>query len=76
MKQPEPDQQEGRMQHVFQIGQIVRAKRRYPTRPKVSSFQVLSLLPPVDENPVYRLKSIDSGVEWIATQQSLEEAKR
>jgi hypothetical protein len=62
------------MHHMFQIGQIVRAKRRYPSRPKMASYQILSLLPPVDDTPLYRLKSVDSGVEWIATQQSLEDA--
>ena len=61
------------MQYDFHIGQIVRLKRRYPGRPSATDYLVLRLVAAgEDDVPLYCVRSLSSGVEWIARQDRLE----
>jgi hypothetical protein len=61
------------MYYAFCVGQVVRAKRRYPERSTGTAYEILLLLPPeADDIPLYRVKSLSSGVEWVARQDRIE----
>ena len=61
------------MHHTFCVGQVVRAKRRDPVRLAGTAYEVLLLLPSgTDDVPLYRVRSLSSGVEWVARQDRIE----
>ena len=63
------------MQHTYWIGQIVRGRGRAWGRPRVTGYKVTRLLPgPADELPLYRVRSLPDGVEWVIAQHRLEPA--
>ena len=64
------------MQHWFCVGQIVRLKRRFPDQPSIAAYEVLRLLPAdEDDMPLYRVRSLACGVEWIARQDRIESSE-
>jgi hypothetical protein len=61
------------MHHTFSVGQVVRTKRREPDRTTATAYQVLLLLPlGTDDVPLYRIRSISSGIEWVAREDRIE----
>ena len=57
------------MQILFEVGQAVRAKSRLSGRIGTSLYRIVQLLPPADrEMPLYRVRSIPDGVEWVVAQ--------
>jgi hypothetical protein len=62
------------MQYVFVVGQAVRAKSRFPGRIGAKRYRILRLLPPDQQMPSYRVRSIPEGVEWVVAQDRIEPA--
>ncbi len=61
------------MHYSFCVGQVVRAKRRDPDRSAGTAYEVLLLLPPAaDDVPLYRVRSLSSGIEWVAREDRIE----
>ena len=61
------------MHHTFSIGQVVRTKRGDPNRAAATAYQVLLLLPiGTDDVPLYRIRSLSSGIEWVAREDRIE----
>ncbi len=61
------------MHHTFSIGQIVRTKSRDPNRTAATAYQVLLLLPiGSDDVALYRIRSLSSGIEWVAREDRIE----
>ena len=67
--------QEGRhVAHKFNIGQLVRLKRRGPESSRTGVYEVVRLVPPdVDGVPVYRIKDV-TGRERAVRESEIEEA--
>ena len=57
------------MQYVFILGQLVQGKSALSGRIGTSAYRIVKLLPPVDHvMPLYRVRSIPDGVEWIVSE--------
>ena len=57
------------MQYMFSIGQVVQGKSSLSGRIGTSVYRIVQLLPTADPvMPLYRVRSIPHGIEWIVAQ--------
>jgi hypothetical protein len=57
------------MQHMFNVGQAVRARSHLSGQVGTSVYRIVQLLPPsIHQVPLCRVKSIPDGVEWVVAQ--------
>ncbi len=57
------------MQYMFILGQAVQGKSGLSGRIGTSVYRIVQLLPPADHvMPLYRVRGVPDGVEWIVAE--------
>jgi hypothetical protein len=64
------------MQYMFILGQAVQGRSGLSGRIGTSVYRIVQLLPPADPvMPLYRVRSIAHGIEWIVAEDRIVAAR-